>query len=88
MIFSKIKTYAMVAGGALLSALIIVVKVLSGQNARLRAENKAADARAEHNKKVMETDAETDEQKDKRLSDLAKEIEDNKPPTELTDPDW
>lgn len=88
MILGRLKTYAIIAGGALLSALLIAVKILSSKNSKLRVKVETTEARIKHAKKVMEADAETDEQKDKRLSDLAKEIEDNKPPTELTDPDW
>ena len=86
MIFSKLKTYALIAGGSLLSVLLIAVKVLSGQNRRLKAKNERFDAQRKHTKEVMEQDKEVDEQTDVHLAEVAKEVEEGKSPSELTDP--
>ena len=86
MIIGKMKTYALIAGGALLSALFIAVKFLAGQNASLRVENKIAKAKEKHTIKVMERDSEIDEQTDTHLAEVAKEIEDGKHPESLLNP--
>ncbi len=86
MILGTIKTYLIIAGGALLAALLFTVKILAGQNTKLRVENKIAKAKEKHVKKVMEKDREIDVQTDVRLEELEKEIEEGKHPSELLDP--
>jgi len=87
MIISKIKTYAIIAGSALLGVLLIAVKFLAGQNTRLRVENKIAKAKEKHVKKVMKADNEIEEQADERLVDAVKEISEGGTSDELSDPD-
>lgn len=89
MIFGKLKTYAIVAGGAVLTVLLIVVKVLTSQNSKLRVKAENAEARIKHAKKVMQADKEIDEQVDSHLADVAKEINETGTSKELDDPnDW
>ena len=85
MILSTMKRYALVAVAAVGSALLIAVRVLSGQNRRLRAKNERQEAQRKHTKQVMEADIAIDEQVDTHLAEVAKEIEDEKFPSELTD---
>jgi len=86
MILGTIKNYAIVVGAALLAALLFTVKILAGQNTKLRVENKIAKAKEKHVKKVMEKDREIDEQADVHLAEVAKEVEEGKHPSELTNP--
>ena len=86
MILGRLKTYAIIAGGALLSALLIAVKVLTAQNSRLRRKAETAEARVHHAKVVLQKDKEVDEQTDVHLAEVAKEVEEGKSPSELTDP--
>ena len=84
--FSKLKTYALVIAATVGSVLLIAVRVLFGQNQKLRTENKTVKAQKKHLKKVMEQDTAIDEQADVHLAEVAKEVEDGKPPSELLDP--
>jgi len=83
---SKLKTYALVAVGAVGSVLLIALRVLSGQNRRLKAKNKRFEAQRKHTRQVMEQDIATDVQTDERLEVLAKELESGDSPSELLDP--
>ena len=86
MILSTIKTYALVAVGAVGSVLLIALRVLSGQNRKLRAKNKRFDAQRKHTQEVMEQDTAIDEQADEHLSDVAHDVEEAK--KELTKDEW
>ena len=89
MILGKLKTYAIIAGGALLTALLIAVKFLAGQNSRLRVKAETAEARIKHAKEVMQADKDIDEQADAHLADVTKEINESGTSKELDDPnDW
>ena len=77
MIFSKLKTYALAIAVGAGSVLLVALRVLSGQNRRLKAKNKRFEAQKKHTKEVMEQDIRTDVQTDERLEVLAKELEDN-----------
>ena len=83
---SKLKTYALVVVGAVGSVLLIALRVLSGQNRRLKAKNKRFEAQRKHTRQVMEQDIATDVQTDERLEVLAKELESGDSPSELLDP--
>jgi len=88
--FSTLKRYLLVAAVAVGSALLIAVRVLFGQNQKLKAENKIAKAKDKHLKKVMATDMSIDEQSDIRLAKAVKELNDEGHNEELSDPnkDW
>ena len=68
------------------SALLIAVRVLATKNAKLKIDNKIVKAKEKHTRKVLEADIATDEQVDKHLAEVTKEIEDEKHPSELLDP--
>jgi len=86
MIFSKIKTYSLVAVGAVMSVLLVVLKVVLSQNSKLRRKAEAQEARIKHTKKVMLADKEIEEQADVHLAEVTKEINDTGAPSELTNP--
>ncbi len=89
-IFSTTKAYLYSAIGLLIAGLWVAVKVLAGQNTKLRVENKTQKARNEHMNKVMEADKEIDEQADVHLADAVNEIKETGASDELSDPneDW
>jgi hypothetical protein len=80
------KTYGTAIVGAVISVLLIVVRVLTKKNSRLRRQAETAEARVSHAQAVMKADKEIEEQADVHLAEVAKEIEDGKPPGELTNP--
>ena len=84
--FSKLKTYALAVAAGAFSVMLIALRVLSGQNRRLKAKNKRFEAQRKHTRRVMEQDIATDVQTDERLEILAKELEDGDSPSELSDP--
>ncbi len=86
MIFSKVKIYGAALVAAVLSALMIAVRVLSAQKARLKAKNKQLSGRNEHLTEVLEADIEIDEQTDVYLADVNKEIKDKGYTTSLSEP--
>ena len=83
MILGRLKTYLMVAGGAILTVLLIAVKVLTSQNSKLRVKVESAEARVKHAKKVMQADKDIDEQADAHLADIINDLNSS----ELDDPD-
>ena len=86
MILGTLKTYAIVAASAVLSVLLIVTRVLLTKNAKLKVDKKIAVAKEKRTKAVMKHDIEVDEQIDDHLAEVTKEIEDEKHPSELLDP--
>lgn len=84
--FSTIKTYAIAVAGAAFAALIIAVRVLSGQKAKLKAENKQKEAQNEHLTDVLEADIDINEQTDVHLVDVVKEIKESGFTAELSEP--
>lgn len=89
MIFSKIKAYIYLGIGLLVTSLIAAVKFLASRNKTLKRKVKTSDARVKHAKAVITSDVEADEQEDIHLAEVTKEIEDEKHPSELSDPnDW
>jgi len=83
---STLKPYALAIAAGAFSVLLIALRVLSGQNRRLKAKNKRFEAQRKHTKEVMEQDTRTDVQTDERLEVLAKELESGDSPSELSDP--
>ena len=86
--FSQLKTWLAALAVGFGSVLLIALRVLIGQNQKLRTENKEVKAQKKHLKKVMEQDTVIDEQADVHLAEVAHEIEENKPPSELLNPEW
>ena len=86
MILGTLKTYAIVAASAVLSVLLIAVRVLLTKNAKLKVDKKMAVAKEKRTKEVMKHDIEVDEQIDNHLAEVTKEIEDEKNPDELLNP--
>jgi hypothetical protein len=84
--FSTLKTYAVAIAVAAGSAMLIALRVLSGQNRRLRAKNERFEAQRKHTKQILEQDIATDVQTDERLEVLAEELENGNSPSELTNP--
>ena len=69
------------------SALLIAVRVLATKNAKLKIDNKIVKAKEKHTRKVLEADIAIDEMVDTHLAEITKEIEDEKHPDELLNPD-
>ena len=84
--FSTLKLWSAAIVAAVISALWIAVRVLASRNAKLKIDNKIAVAKEKHTRKVLKLDIATDEQVDAHLAEVAKEIEDEKNPDELLDP--
>ena len=86
---STLKTYALAIVGAALGAALIVLRVLLSRNSKLRQKVEKQDANLKHQRKVIEADIAVNEQEDIRLKEVRDEIDQNKPPKELKDPnDW
>ena len=86
MILGTLKTYAIVAASAVLSVLLIAVRILLTKNAKLKVDAKIAVEKEKRTKEVMRQDILIDEQVDKHLAEVTKEIEDGKQPDELLNP--
>jgi len=89
MILSKLKTYLIVAAGAVGGALVIALNILLRRNEELRDENRQATATRDHALDVLEKDTDINEQEDARLADALRELNDEGHSSELEDPnDW
>ncbi len=86
MIFSKLRIYVAVAATAVLSALMIAVRVLSAQKAKLKAKNTQLSGQNDHLTDVLEADIEIDEQTDVHLVEVVKEIKEKGYTSELSEP--
>ena len=88
MIFA-IKKYFYLGIGVVISALVVVVKVLSARNSRLSRKLDTAQAKANRAAVVVNREREIEREFDSRTEDLAKEIEEDGKSSELSDPnDW
>ena len=85
MILSTMKTWLLAIAAASFSAMLNALRVLAGQNRRLKAKNERMDAQKKHTAQVLAQDIVIDEQADTHLADVAKEVEEGKHPSELTD---
>jgi len=90
MILSKIKVYGYILLGLLVGGLTIAVKILAGKNSRLTKELETKDAKIHHAKVVEQKKQQTEVELRSRTADLAKELEEKKTSSELSDPnkDW
>lgn len=86
LIWTKIKAYWYIALGLLVSGLAVAVKILTGQNSRLRRQVETTDAKIKHAKAVIKADVEADREYDERAEKLAEEIKKKKTSSELKDP--
>jgi len=68
------------------SVLLIAIRVLASKNAKLKIDNKIIKVKEKHTRKVLEMDIAIDEQIDSHLAEVTKEIEDEKHPEELLNP--
>ncbi len=84
--FSTVKIWLSALAVGAFSVLLIAVRVLSTKNAKLKIDNKIAVAKEKHTRRVLEQDILIDEQTDTHLAEVAKEVEEGKHPSELTDP--
>ena len=84
--FSTMKIWLLAIAAGAFSVLLLAVRVLATKNAKLKIDNKIAVAKEKHTRKVLETDIATDEQIDAHLAEVTKEIEDEKHPDELLNP--
>ena len=90
MILTKMKGYLLAAWSLLLSLGTFLLTFFVMRSGKNRREKKQAEARANHAKKVMETDLHIDREHDTRTEDLLREIEKKKHSDELSRPnlDW
>ena len=87
--WTKIKAYWYIALGLLVSGLLVAVKILTGQNSRLRRKVETTDAKIKHAKAVIRADVEADREYDERVEEIAREIEKKRTSDELRNPnDW
>ena len=84
------RAYLYSAAAFLGIALMWLLKYLVSQNAKLKIEKKIEKARADHARKVMESDKDIDEQADVHLADAVNEINESGSTDELAKPnkDW
>ena len=87
MILSKLKTYGIVLAGGALSVLLIIVKILTKQNSKLRVRVQGAEASNKHAREVLNQDITISDQTDSHRSDLINELEDTNDSTAFRDPD-
>lgn len=83
---NSIKAYLYIGIGLLVSGLLVAVKILTGQNSRLRRKVETTDAKIKHAKAVIRADVEADREYDERTEKLAEEIKKKKTSSELKDP--
>ncbi len=74
---SKLKVYGLAVVGAVMSVLLIAVKILTKQNSRLRRKVSTQKAKVQHQQAVIRSDKEADEQEDVRLVELKNEIKES-----------
>jgi len=86
MILSTLKTYGIAIAGGVIAVLLIAVRVLTGQNSKLRVKAETAQARANHARVVLKKDKEVELEHDVRTEQLEQEIEEKKASSELSDP--
>ena len=84
--FSTMKVWLLAIAAGAFSVLLLAVRVLATKNAKLKIDNKIAVAKEKHTRKVLAADIAIDEQIDDHLAEVTKEIEDEKHPSELLDP--
>jgi hypothetical protein len=89
-LLGSIKAYGYIGLGLLVSGLLIAVRILTGQNSRLRQKVEMADAKIHHAKVVGQKKKENEAVFRGRTREIAREIEDKKSSDELSDPnkDW
>ena len=88
-LLSGTKQYLFIGLGLLVSGLLIAVKVLTGQNSKLRKKVEVADAKIKHVKVVEKKKIENQREFDSRTEKLAKDLEDKKTSDELEKPnEW
>ena len=85
-LLSSSKQYLFIGLGFLVTGLLIAVRILTGQNSRLRQKVEMADAKIHHAKVVGQSIKENEEIFRGRSREIAKEIEDKKSTDELSDP--
>jgi len=88
-LWSSVSTYAIAIAAGAFGVLLIAVRVLSGQNRRLRKKIGVAEATRDHAIDVLEQDMDINEQEDIHLAEALRELNDEGHSTELDDPnDW
>jgi len=85
-VFSTVKIWLSAIAVGAFSVLLIAVRVLATKNAKLKIDNKIVKAKEKHTRKVLEADIAIDEMVDSHLAEITKEIEDEKHPDELLNP--
>lgn len=88
--FAGIKHYLYIGAGLFIAGLIFAVKILTGQNSRLRDKVEIVEAKVHHAKAVNEMKTENEKVYRSRTAELAKELEEKKTSSELENPneDW
>lgn len=88
--FTTIKHYLYAGAGLLVAGLIFTVKILTTRNSKLRAKVETVEAKVHHGKVVNEKKIENEKVYRGRTAEIAKELEEKKSTTELSDPnkDW
>ena len=88
-LLTKFKTWWIAIAAGAFSVLLIVLRVLLGQNSKLRSKAEKATAKAKFAHTVMEQDTKAEVEEDSRLVDLKKELNEHKKSSELENPnDW
>ena len=88
--FTTIKHYLYIGAGLLVAGLIFAVKILTTKNSRLRTKVEIVEAKVHHGKVVNEMKVENEKAYRGRTAELAKELEEKKTSSVLSDPnkDW
>ena len=88
-VLSGVKANLFFVLGLVVSGLLIAVKVLTGQNSRLRQKAETAEARIHHAKVVAKKRQESKAELLSRTQRLAKDLDEKKTSSELEEPnDW
>ena len=86
MIFTKLKLILFAGAGTLLTALLVIVKVLARKNSRLERRVDTAEANLNHARAVVKQDIKTDRTTASHRADLVNELEDTGDSTAFRNP--
>jgi hypothetical protein len=87
MIFSRIKLYGIAFAGVAISALLVVMRLLTASNSRLRSRAENAEARVKRARVIAERDNEIEEQTESRRAQVKNEIKDTGSSSAIHNPD-
>ena len=87
MIFSKLKSYALVVGAGVLTVLVSLVAVLKSQRDRYKRNADVYKAQYKQRDAEMKSDNEVDQEYSRRAQEVKKDLDEGKIPSNLSDPD-